>query len=265
MATTPRAGTVRILTLTNWYPPHHFGGYELSCYDVMRRLEQRGHEVTVLCSAQRRGGVNDDDADAQHERHVHRDLELWIEDDVLVRPSFSRRLQIERHNQAVLRKVLERGTFDVVSVWHMGAMSVGLLTTIAERQLPVVYAVCDDWLIYVLSQDRWAGLFTGARWRRAAGRALHPLVRVPTVPPDLSQTGAFCFVSEFTRGCAQAMSQWSFPISTVVFSGIERAEFAPIPAPERRWRDRLLYVGRFDRRKGLETLIRAVALLPPTT
>jgi pyruvate ferredoxin oxidoreductase alpha subunit len=30
------------------YPPHHYGGYELSCLDVVERLRQRGHDVTVL-------------------------------------------------------------------------------------------------------------------------------------------------------------------------------------------------------------------------
>src|SRR4051794_27338608 len=39
----------RTLTLTSWYPPHHFGGYELSCFDVMNRFVERGHEVRVLC------------------------------------------------------------------------------------------------------------------------------------------------------------------------------------------------------------------------
>ena len=29
---------MRVLTITNWYPPHHFGGYELSCLDVMLRM-----------------------------------------------------------------------------------------------------------------------------------------------------------------------------------------------------------------------------------
>ena len=37
-----------ILVVTNMYPPHHYGGYELSCWDVMRRLQTRGHWVIVL-------------------------------------------------------------------------------------------------------------------------------------------------------------------------------------------------------------------------
>ena len=44
------APMTRILTLTNWYPPHSLGGYEIECRDVMTRLHRRGHEVEILCS-----------------------------------------------------------------------------------------------------------------------------------------------------------------------------------------------------------------------
>ena len=50
----------RILTVTNWYPPHHRGGYELNCADVMTRLAARGHEVEVLCSDERLPGATDE-------------------------------------------------------------------------------------------------------------------------------------------------------------------------------------------------------------
>ena len=33
---------VRVLTLTNTYPPHYYGGYELTCHDVMRRFTAAG-------------------------------------------------------------------------------------------------------------------------------------------------------------------------------------------------------------------------------
>jgi glycosyltransferase involved in cell wall biosynthesis len=146
----------------------------------------------------------------------------------------------------------------------MGAMSIGLLTTLIEHGLPIVHAVCDDWLTYVLSQDRWAARFTGTRRRRLAGRLLRPVLGVPTAPPDLAESGVFCFVSELTRQRAVEMAPWSFARSTVVYSGIERSQFWPAPG-DRPWSDRLLYVGRFDPRKGIETVLRAMPYLPATT
>src|SRR5579862_2314542 len=41
---------VNILVLTNLYPPHHIGGYELICETVVTLLRQRGHYVPILAS-----------------------------------------------------------------------------------------------------------------------------------------------------------------------------------------------------------------------
>ena len=49
-----------ILVLSNMYPPHHMGGYELSCRDVVDRWRARGHDVTVLTSTMRLPGVVDE-------------------------------------------------------------------------------------------------------------------------------------------------------------------------------------------------------------
>src|SRR5688572_32391011 len=42
--------TMRILALTNLYPPHYLGGYELICYMVVNELRARGHDVEVITS-----------------------------------------------------------------------------------------------------------------------------------------------------------------------------------------------------------------------
>src|SRR5579859_5294653 len=39
---------MRILVVTNLYPPHHIGGYELGCRDIVEKLRARGHDVRVL-------------------------------------------------------------------------------------------------------------------------------------------------------------------------------------------------------------------------
>jgi glycosyltransferase involved in cell wall biosynthesis len=60
------------------------------------------------------------------------------------------------------------------------------------------------------------------------------------------------------------MSRWRFPCSTIVYSGIERAIFRATPRPLP-WSDRLLFVGRWDPRKGAHTVIRALEQLPGAT
>ena len=44
---------MKILVLSNLYPPDFIGGYELGCRQVSDALRGRGHEVLVLTSAPR--------------------------------------------------------------------------------------------------------------------------------------------------------------------------------------------------------------------
>jgi glycosyltransferase involved in cell wall biosynthesis len=236
------------------YPPHHYGGYELSCRDVADRWRSRGHEVTVLTSRIRVRGVG-----ATDERHVRRELEMYWDDHRLVSPPPWRRLAIERANRERLLRALDDTRPDVVSVWHMGCMSFGLLRELADAGTPVVYVVCDDWLDYGPLVDPWARPFL--RHPRL-GRIVERLVGVPVVLTDVGRSGTFCFVSDATRRRAIAAGRWTFPDSTVVYSGIDRGDFPASDDVDRPWQWRLLYVGRIDERKGLRTLVRALAQLP---
>ena len=282
------AGTVnvRILTIGNRYPPHHLGGYELSCRDVMTRLAARGHTVTVLTTDVRVPGV--EDPPGERAAGIHRDLRWYWADGALRRPPLRTCLAIERSNQRALARLLETVVPDVVSVWHCGGMSLGLLSTLAQRRLPVVYAVCDEWLTYGPAVDGWLSRWHGHP-RRA--RVVQRLTGLPTALPDLGSSGAFCFVSEFIRRRAEEAG-YRFAVSSVVYSGIDPVDFpiggaageaagevagkaagevageaageAAVEAagPPRPWEWRLLAVGRIEPRKDLGTAIRALAQLP---
>jgi glycosyltransferase involved in cell wall biosynthesis len=247
---------VRILTITNMYPPHHLGGYELSCWDVMQRFEARGHEVAVLTTDMRLPGV--DDGVPVERGGVHRTLHFYWEDHVLLSPSPVRRALIERHNQRVLRQTMRTFRPDIVSVWNMGAMSLGLLNAVESEGLPLLLSVCDDWLCYGPTLDAWMRMF---RRRPLLGRVVGLATGVPTRLAGLDGA-SFCFVSEFTRTTAREAGWPAIGASTVVYSGIDRRDFPAAPPRQEAPGWRLLYVGRIDERKGISTLVRALARLP---
>jgi glycogen synthase len=251
---------MRILVISNMYPPHHIGGYELSCRDVMDRLRARGHEITVLTTTMRMRGV--DDPPDERARGILRDLTFYWDDHKLVSPPLRERLARERANQAALEAALEAARPDVVSVWNMGAMSLGLLTTLVEKRLPIVFAVCDDWLVYGPKLDAWTRLFKGPS---VVARAARTSFGVPTSLPDLSAAGAFCFVTNFVRRRAKEKARVDPTHSTVVYSGIDRADFPPVSAEVRPWTGRLLSVGRVNELKGVDVAIDALAHLPEDT
>ena len=244
----------RVLFLTNLYPPHHYGGYELLCRDVAQGLRDRGHDVLVLTTSYRVAGVTDPPG----EQDVRRELAFYWDDHVFLRPWLPRRLAIERRNQAALERALAWRP-DVVSVWHMGAMSLGLLATIAERKVPMVLNLGDDWLVYGPQADAWSRMFV-ERPRLAA--VAHRLTGLPTGPPDLSDVAA-CFCSGYTKSEVEQRGRWRFRRGGVVWCGVDTRDFSPDPAGSARpWSWRLLCVGRVDSRKGVDTAVRALALLP---
>jgi glycosyltransferase involved in cell wall biosynthesis len=249
----------RVLVLTSRYPPHHEGGYEVSCHDVVERWRRRGHDVTVLTSTWRRPGTAD--PAGARAAGVRRDLHLAYRDGALSRPPLLRRRGVEVADHRALQDAIDAAAPDVVSVWHMGSLSTGLLTKLAGTGLPLVFVVCDDWPTYAHRNDPWMRLFF--RWP-ALGRRVERIAGVPATLPDLGQAGTFCFISASTRDRCAARSPWSFPSSTVTFSGVDLEVF-PLVASERArpWDWRLVNTGRLSPRKGLETAVRALALLPP--
>lgn len=251
---------MRILLLTNMYPPHHYGGYEQICRDVVERFRRGGHEVHVLTTTWKVPGV----PDSPDEVDIHRELSFYWDDHRLLSPPPLERLRRERHNHRVLDRMIATVQPDVVSIWHMGSMSLGLLTDLGRRGLPMVFVIADDWLIYGPRLDAWSRMFTE---RRQLGRIVESVTRTPALLPDLGRLGTFCFVSETTRRRAQTASRWTFPDAVVSPHGIDRADFPPLaaPPPDRDWQGNLLYVGRIDERKGISTVVDALALLPDTT
>lgn len=238
------------------YPPHYYGGYELVCRHVMDRWRERGHTVEVLTTTMRVAGVPDD-ADVG----VRRQLRFAWEDHVLLSPPRREQLANERHNHQVLAATLNAFTPDVVSVWNMGAMSLGLLEALRRRDIPVVLNLCDDWLVYGPNLDPWTRQYLGRP--RAVTALAQRTSGVPCGLPNLANTTAL-FISEFTRKRAAEHSKMPTGRQSVTWSGIDEREF-PVDTRatrERAWDWQLLGVGRIDERKGIEFAIRALAQLP---
>jgi len=255
---------LRLLTVTLDYPPPLSGGYEVMSAQVCEWLKRRGHEVLVLTTLPQEPGIDSADFDVEEGAvPVRRTLRSYWDGSACLDPSFQEALAVEQHNQAQMRDVLATYHPDVVAFWHMGAMSLGLITTTARLGFPLVFVIGDDWLCYGGWADAWL------RWCNAHPEqtaAIEQRTGLPTRLPDLGALGIFCFVSAWTKRRAEQIGGWHFPRAEILFPGLSPTEFPPlVQVPDRSWRWRLLWVGRVIGEKGIETAIKALSSLPPGT
>lgn len=159
---------MRLLFISNLYPPIYVGGYELICQEIAQALIARGHDLSVLTSSYRARDVHDHEPHGG-ERRVYRRLQLrW--DWTLPRPremTWLRRntLAVHWHNVRVARQVLDRERPDVALMWGGAQLGRGILSAL-EAQARLAYYLQDPWLARVLALQR-QGWRTpkGAAWR----------------------------------------------------------------------------------------------------
>jgi glycosyltransferase involved in cell wall biosynthesis len=214
------------------YPPHHLGGYELVWRSAVRHHRSAGHDVRVLTT-----DVRFDERQEPDDPACFRELRWYWRGHAWPRLSLTQRARLEHHNVRTLRRHLDDFRPDVVAWWAMGGLSLSLPGRVDR---PSAAFVMDDWLAYGPREDQWGRLLRRRRF---------PATRIDH----------WVFVSGSTRARAQALGH-VFASSEVNPSGVG-AEFL-VAAPQQAWSWRLLYVGRIDERKGIDTAIRALDHLP---
>lgn len=251
---------MKILVISNLYPPHAIGGYEERCRQIIDLLRARGHDIRVLTSTHGFGRET-------REGHVHRRLRIhgffghpWL--------GIHRLYGLECHNHAVLRAELADFHPDVVHVWNLGGLSKTLMLTLQAARLPVVYDVSDHWIARSLRADVWLNW-----WNDVAGgpgaKLLRRFLRATGLATALRRRAPFARWEElrFDRiyFCSDALKQltlakgWPLAHAAVIFCGVETGKFARRPPSDRF--QRLLWVGRLNEDKDPLTAIRALGLL----
>lgn len=217
----------------------------------MAHMRARGHDVRILASDYRRPGLA---PAAEFDAGVHRELQTYWRDHAFPRFTLRQRLALERHNGAALEKHLAEFAPAAVNWWAMGGMSLSLVERVRRRGLPAVGVVGDEWLNWGPRADGWVRFFARAQPARLVERRLGVPTRV-----DLARAAVWLFNSETVKRKALT-AQPGLRSAMVVHPGVDSQLFKP--ASTRPWRWRLLYLGRLDRRKGVDIAVRALSHLP---
>jgi len=130
---------VKITIISNLYPPHVLGGYEILCANVVDHLKSFGHEVFVLTSTH---GVT-----APHpEDGISRGLRLYAPFRRTAQMERGRRKITYRHNYAVTTRHLKEFQPDIVFVWSQLRLTTGSAMAAQKLGIPVAFTMNDDHL-----------------------------------------------------------------------------------------------------------------------
>lgn len=241
---------MRILVLSNFYPPHFIGGYELGCREVVEGLRARGHELFVLTSDY---GVS---ANAAPEPNLLRHLRLGKY------PEQRRRnlRAVGRHNLDEFRESVAKFQPDLIYAWKLHWLGAALFREIEASTLPHAYYVSDLWML------------------GEAGRVSPHLEREPKRSiyrpfQSLFATASARFAGEFmprrftNLQCCSRFILDQINLAgvaagdcDVIHWGIDPEKFAHSNR-ETKIPTRLLYVGQIERHKGVHTAIRAFSII----
>jgi len=275
---------MKILMVTNLYPPRYLGGYEVHCAQIAEALQAAGHQVRVLTSSyglpltlfgaiQRR----DDEVNGVS---VHRRLhEYYFEPQPWIqRPWRIVRAMRELRDCAEFKRIVDEFRPDIINWWNLNGLTKTMLPLANRWRIPDVHAVDDVWLIndYGVAGEE-ASAFWKILWEGEWGPpVLHPALRwigakwerrtkargIPT--RDLShRPSCVCFLSEFLRRIHQEKGL-DFPSTQVIYGGVHVGRFFE-PLPKARGEGmpiRLLYAGQVTPDRGLQTIVEAFGSLP---
>ncbi|MDH3997367.1 MAG: glycosyltransferase family 4 protein [Desulfuromonadales bacterium] len=272
---------MKILTLSNLYPPNAVGGYEALCFDVMQALAANGHEIAVLTSSY--GSKREDFAGQK----VIRDLTLLAPQDNIYQPfvcSEKERLRIDRDNVELLKQTVAAESPDVIFIWNLHFLDPSFLTAAQDSGVRTVFLLTDNWLmsfcnqgfvteyfareVYGLGSDS-PGLLTQL-WRRflrpGGGKkqllrqAFNSLTRDPSETHFFS--GSAIFGSQFVLDLYERAGL-QFEAHAIIHHGTTPLQSLEGTAPDRSEllaenELRLLFAGRVVDIKGAHTAIEAL-------
>ncbi|MCA9778649.1 MAG: glycosyltransferase family 4 protein [Candidatus Eremiobacteraeota bacterium] len=215
---------MKILVISNLFPPEVLGGYEILCQQVCEGLRQAGHDILVLTTPAAR---------PDSRAWVKRSLKLFLP---FSRPARGRyrwnQAVCFQHNTKATQSCLEQFRPDVVFVWSQRRLTLACAKVCQAAGHPVCYTFNDEYLSFYAPAPMMGPLsYSGLDLSRSTCISAK-------LKANLLRTGA--------------------PIedSKVIHQGIPLAGFPLRNRPVNKL-ERLLYVGQLHPYKGVHTAVEA--------
>ncbi|HAV76798.1 MAG TPA: hypothetical protein DCX53_05520 [Anaerolineae bacterium] len=249
---------MRLLFLTNFYPPASRGGYEQWCQEIADGLRERGHDVLVLTSQHGRDHFQGIDP-SWVRRELHLEMEFASMRNAF--QFFTNRKKREKESLTKLQQIIDSYTPDATLIWGMWNFPRSL-PALAEKLMPgrVAYYIGDYWLTLPSQFVNY--------WNAPARNVVTGLPKLMLKPfarkilageerPVLNVEHAL-FPSAFMRGELERRGV-SFQNTKIIYGAIDTSKYLdPQALSKKNEKISMLYIGRITYEKGVHTAIEAV-------
>jgi len=251
---------MKILFISNLYPPFFVGGYERTCQDVAEALRAKGHEITILTSDFKAGGW------VEPTSGIFRTLKLHVRNEANIYEhsaySGAELGRLNEHNIRAFDEAVRRANPDLVFAWNLYFFGQPFMGHIDRVPRPLVYFVSDNWV-----EQFFPGPYRDLKGRLAAQIKNERLRRI-------ALWGARRFgVRNRLKGAAIFSSRFmvrlhkdagvTFSDSTRVYNGVDLSRF--LEKKRTRYEiesvANLLFAGRIVDVKGVHLLLEAMKIL----
>ena len=251
---------MKILFISNMYPPHVIGGYEALCEEAVEGLAKRGHQVSVLTSTY---GYDHE----YSEDNIHRllslegDLQFYKMKDAWTYP------QRRQRNLDHLRRLITTEKPDIVFIWGMWNLSKSVAFE-AERLMGqrVVYYLANPWPIEAnMHQQFWDAPATSF-----VKNVAKKLMRIPARVILREEWEKVPLQFEHAPSCSAAqrdqLMDAGVPLkdAPVIYEGVDLQNYLA-QADKRTYENKdvlsLVFIGILAKHKGVHTTIEALMQL----
>lgn len=130
---------MKILVISNYYPPYFLGGFELSCEQNVNYLVEQNHDLVVLT------GIYNKEAGKKENNSkvtVHRLLD-YIDYNS---HDYWNKSKIEKKNYHITKKIINEERPDFVYVWNLQYISLAPIWAVQDKKIKHLFSTGDFWM-----------------------------------------------------------------------------------------------------------------------
>lgn len=242
---------MKVLFISNLYPPAYIGGYELNCADVALDLQLRGHDVRVITSDYLATKVTHAEPTVSRRLRLRQDWDRSGSTKTIGKGLANAAAQW--HNVRSVRRFVDQFHPDIIVCWNAMHLGHSLPVTLQEFA-PTVYYVADAWLTGLLTPQAPRHY---SSWRQM----YHKILSVIGLSDGTIGDDHVVFCSGTLRNFVESMGVKSAR-GTIIHPGISFADYDERPQQILERADneqrRILFFGQISRDKGVITAVDAL-------